>query len=44
MMISAEYPPEEMVKALKLLSNDIEGEQIKLFYNDHPEFRIELSI
>jgi beta-barrel assembly-enhancing protease len=39
MMISAEYPPEEMVKALKLLSNDIEGEQIKLFYNDHPELK-----
>ena len=39
MMISAEYPPEEMVKALQLLSNDIEGEQIKLFYNDHPELR-----
>jgi predicted Zn-dependent protease len=39
MMISAEYPPEEMVKALRLLSNDIEGEQIKLFYNDHPELK-----
>jgi predicted Zn-dependent protease len=36
MMIAAEYPPEEMVKSLKLLSNDIEGEQIRLFYNDHP--------
>jgi predicted Zn-dependent protease len=39
MMLSAEYPPEEMVKALALLGNDIEGEQIKLFYNDHPELR-----
>jgi predicted Zn-dependent protease len=39
MMISAEYPPEEMVKALGLLSNDLEGEQIKLFYNDHPELQ-----
>jgi predicted Zn-dependent protease len=39
MMISAEYPPEEMVKALQLLTNDIEGEQIKLFYNDHPELQ-----
>lgn len=39
MMISAEYPPEEMVKALRLLSNDLEGEQIKLFYNDHPELQ-----
>lgn len=36
MMMNAEYPPEEMVKALKLLSNDIEGEQVRLFYNDHP--------
>jgi len=39
MMISAEYPPEEMVKALQLLTNDLEGEQIKLFYNDHPELQ-----
>src|SRR5262249_36949509 len=39
MMISAEYSPEEMVEALQLLSNDIEGEQIKLFYNDHPELQ-----
>jgi beta-barrel assembly-enhancing protease len=39
MMITAEYPPEEMVKMLKILTNDIEGEQIKLFYNDHPELR-----
>jgi predicted Zn-dependent protease len=36
MMISAEYPPEELVKSLKILSHDIEGEQIRLFYNDHP--------
>ena len=36
LMLSAEYPPEEMVKALKLLGNDIEGEQVRLFYNDHP--------
>lgn len=36
MMMNAEYSPEEMVKALKLLSNDIEGEQVRLFYNDHP--------
>jgi len=36
LMMNAEYPPEEMVKALKLLANDIEGEQIRLFYNDHP--------
>ena len=39
MMISAEYPPEEMIKALQLLTNDIEGEQIHLFYNDHPELQ-----
>lgn len=36
MMISAEYPPEEMVNVLKLLDRDIEGENVKLFYNDHP--------
>lgn len=36
MMISAEYPPEELIGMLKLLSKDIEGEQISLFYNDHP--------
>jgi predicted Zn-dependent protease len=39
LMMAAEYPPEEMVKALKLLTNDIEGEQLKLFYNDHPQLR-----
>ena len=36
MMISAEYPPEEMVSVMKLLNKDIEGEEIRLFYNDHP--------
>lgn len=36
MMISAEYPPEEMVNVMKLLDRDIEGENIRLFYNDHP--------
>ena len=36
MMISAEYPPEEMINVLKLLDKDIEGENIRLFYNDHP--------
>jgi predicted Zn-dependent protease len=36
MMISAEYSPEEMVNVLKLLDEDIEGENIRLFYNDHP--------
>ena len=39
LMMSAEYPPEEMVKALKLLSSDLEGEQIRLFYNDHPQLQ-----
>ncbi|HEX6186567.1 MAG TPA: M48 family metalloprotease [Pyrinomonadaceae bacterium] len=39
MMISAEYPPEEAINVMKLLSQDIEGEQIKLFYNDHPELQ-----
>jgi predicted Zn-dependent protease len=42
-MIIAEYPPEEMVKALKLLSNDIEGEQLKFFYNDHPQLKDRIS-
>jgi predicted Zn-dependent protease len=36
MMISAEYSPEEMVNVMKLLDKDIEGENIRLFYNDHP--------
>jgi len=36
MMIAAEYPPEEMVKVMQLLNRDIEGENIRLFYNDHP--------
>src|ERR1044072_3294393 len=36
MMITAEYPPEEMVSVMKLLDKDIEGENIRLFYNDHP--------
>jgi len=38
-MAIAEYPPEEMIKALTLLSNDIEGEQLKFFYNDHPQLK-----
>ena len=36
MMISAEYAPEEMVNVMKLLNKDIEGENIRLFCNDHP--------
>ena len=36
MMISAEYPPEELVNVLKVLDKDMEGENIRLFYNDHP--------
>jgi predicted Zn-dependent protease len=36
MMISAEYAPEEMVSVMKLLDKDFEGENIRLFYNDHP--------
>lgn len=36
MMLSAEYPAEEMVSVMKLLNKDIEGEEIRLFYNDHP--------
>ena len=36
MMITAEYAPEEMVNVMKLLNKDFEGENIRLFYNDHP--------
>ena len=36
MMISAEYAPEEMVQVMKNLDKDLEGENIRLFYNDHP--------
>lgn len=36
MMITAEYAPEEMVNVMKLLDRDFEGENIRLFYNDHP--------
>src|SRR6266849_9971529 len=36
MMIAAEYAPEEMVKMQKVLKQDIEGEEIRYFYNDHP--------
>ena len=36
MMISAEYSPEEMVNVMKLLDKDLEGDNIRLFYNDHP--------
>lgn len=36
MMIVAEYAPEEMVKMMKVLNQDIEGEEIRYFYNDHP--------
>jgi len=43
MMISAEYSPEEMVNVMKLLDRDIEGENIRLFYNDHPALRERIS-
>jgi len=36
MMISAEYSPEESINVMKLLDKDFEGENIRLFYNDHP--------
>lgn len=39
MMIAAEYPPEEMVKMMKVLNQDIEGREIRYFYNDHPALR-----
>ena len=39
MMISAEYSPEEMVNLMKVLDRDIEGENIRLYYNDHPALR-----
>ena len=43
MMISAEYSPEEMVNVLKVLDRDIEGENIRMFYNDHPALRERIS-
>ena len=43
MMISAEYSPEEMVNLFKVLDRDIEGENIKLYYNDHPALRERIS-
>src|SRR5215475_9605639 len=43
MMISAEYPPEEMVKMMKILKRDIEGENIRFFYNDHPALQERIS-
>jgi predicted Zn-dependent protease len=33
----AGYDPQEMVNSFKLLKKDIEGEQVKLFYSDHPQ-------
>ena len=36
MMITAEYAPEEMIGVLKVLDRDMEGENVRLFYNDHP--------
>lgn len=36
MMLAAEYPAEEMVNVMRLLNKDIEGENVRLFYNDHP--------
>jgi len=36
MMISAEYPPEEAINVMRLLAKDIEGEQVRFFWNDHP--------
>lgn len=43
MMISAEYPPEELINVLKNLNKDIEGEQIKTFYSDHPQLDERIS-
>jgi predicted Zn-dependent protease len=43
MMISAEYSPEEMVNLFKVLDRDIEGENIRLYYNDHPALRERIS-
>jgi predicted Zn-dependent protease len=36
MMLAAEYPAEEMVNVMRVLNKDIEGENVRLFYNDHP--------
>jgi len=43
LMMYAEYPPEEMIKMLKILMNDIEGEQVRYFYNDHPKLEERVS-
>lgn len=36
-LVRAGYDPQEMVNTFKLLQKDIEGEQLKLFYSDHPQ-------
>ncbi len=33
----AGYDPQEMVNTFKILRQDIEGEQLKFFYSDHPQ-------
>ncbi len=35
----AGYAPQEMVNTFKILRKDIEGEQLKYFYSDHPQLQ-----
>jgi predicted Zn-dependent protease len=43
MMISAEYRRKRWSSVMKVLDRDIEGENIRLFYNDHPALRERIS-
>lgn len=36
---AAGYEPDQMVKVIKLLQMDIEGEQLNAFYSDHPKLQ-----
>jgi beta-barrel assembly-enhancing protease len=36
---AAGYEPDQMVKVIKLLQMDIEGEQVSSFYTDHPKLQ-----
>ena len=36
---AAGYEPDQMVKMIRLLQMDIEGEQLNSFYSDHPKLQ-----
>ncbi|MBD0369653.1 MAG: M48 family metalloprotease [Pyrinomonadaceae bacterium] len=42
-LANAGYNPQEMVSTFKLLKKDIEGEQLKIFYSDHPQLNERIS-